>query len=130
MKLYHYLIKAVKEYVEDTCPKKMSDEELFEALLYVDRLRSCLVNESDLHVADYLISLIKTEGEKRGGLVFCKITPEGHVSFNCEELRRLFNQLEIKAKRKAVTNVLDSIEKRENKLEKGARGRARLFLMH
>lgn len=56
MRLYHYLIKAAQEYVEDTCPEKMSVEELNEARRCVEHIKKRLTDKNDLHVADYLIS--------------------------------------------------------------------------
>ena len=56
MRLYHYLIKAVQEYVEDTCPKKMSVEELSETRQCVEHIKKHLTDGIDQQVADYLIS--------------------------------------------------------------------------
>ncbi|MBQ8481981.1 MAG: hypothetical protein IJ532_05555 [Alphaproteobacteria bacterium] len=129
MKLYHYLIKAVQEYVEDSCPEKMSDAELFETLLYVKSLCCCLTNNFDLHVADYLLSKVKTEGEKRGGLVFFDVTSAGQAEFKTKEMKKFFRQLSINERRKAITEALNAAEKRGIKFEKGARGRVRRFLL-
>lgn len=55
MRLYHYLIKAVQEYMEDACPEKMSANELSETRQCVEHIKRHLTDRTDLHVAEYLI---------------------------------------------------------------------------
>lgn len=129
MKLYHYLIKAAQEYVEDACPRKMSDENLFATLLYVKKLQKYLTDSIDLHVADYLISVIEAEGERRGGLLFFNVSADGVAIFPNRELENLFRQVGRKERKLAVTNALNAAEKRGLKFEKGARGLARRILL-
>ena len=61
MKLYHYLIKAVQEYVEDTCPKKMSVEELTDVRTCVEHIKKKLTDKTDLHVAGYLLKKLDVQ---------------------------------------------------------------------
>ena len=56
MRLYHYLIKAVQEYMEDACPEKMSVEELSETRQCAEYIKKHLADKTDLHVAEYLIT--------------------------------------------------------------------------
>lgn len=129
MRLYNYLIKAAQEYVEDACPKKMSDEEILETLYYVKNLRINLVEESDLHVADYLISLLLKEGSRRGGLVFCNLTSSGDVSFASNGMQELFGAIPLKGRARLVTGALNTAEKRGIKFKRGALNKARKYLM-
>ena len=129
MRLYHYLIKAVQEYFEDACPKKMSDEEILETLYYVKNLRINLVDAIDLHVADYLISQLLQEGRSRGGLVFCNLTSSGDVNFASNGMRELFGTIPLKSREKLIMGALNTAEKRGTKLTKSARNKARRYLM-
>lgn len=112
MSLYHYLIKAVQEYVDDTCPKKMSDEEVMETLYYVKNLSSCLENEVDLHIANYLISMLLREGRSRGGLVFCNFTPSGEINFNSNSLLEIFEAIPRKSRMKIIEGAFKTAKKR------------------
>jgi len=129
MKLYHYLIKAVQEYVEDACPRKMSDEELFTTLLYVKKLQKYLTDGIDLHVADYLISVIEAEAENRGGLLFFNVSADGMANFSNQEVENHFRQISRKERKLFVTSALNAAEKRGIKFENGARGRVRRLLL-
>lgn len=129
MKLYHYLIKAVQEYVEDACPRKMSDEELFTTLLYVKKLQKYLTDSIDLHIADYLISVIEAEAENRGGLLFFNVSADGMANFSNQEVENHFRQISRKERKLFVTSALNAAEKRGIKFENGARGRVRRLLL-
>lgn len=129
MRLYNYLIKAAQEYVEDACPKKMSDEEILETLYYVKNLRINLVEESDLHVADYLISLLLKEGKSRGGLVFCNLTSSGDVSFASSGMQEFFGAIPLKGRERLIAGALNTAEKRGVKFKRGSRNKARRYLM-
>ena len=129
MKLYYYLIKAVQEYIENACPEKMGDEEVFETLYYVKKLRSCLTDEIGLHVADYIINRMLKEGSRRGGLVFFNLTTVGDVDFASSGTREMFEAIPRNARKKLITGALDTAEKRGVKFEKGARGKIRKYLL-
>lgn len=129
MRLYNYLIKAVQEYVEDACPKKMSDEEILETLYCVKNLHINLVEERDLHVADYLISLLLKEGKSRGGLVFCNLTSSGDVNFASSGMQEFFGAIPLKGRERLIAGALNTAEKRGVKFKRGARNKARKYLM-
>ena len=112
MRLYHYLIKAVQEYLDDACPKKMSDEEIMETLYYVKNLRNCMTDEIDLHVADYLMSSLLKEGRSRGGLVFCNFPPSGEVNFNSNSLLEIFEAIPRKGRMKLIEGAFKTAKKR------------------
>lgn len=92
MRLYHYLIKAVQEYMEDACPEKMSDAELMEALVCAGRLRKLMTNQADLEVAEYIISKLGAERKRRGAPDLCKIATENPECFTSIEMRELFKR--------------------------------------
>ena len=127
--LNHYLVKAVQEFVADTCPKKMSDEEILVTLYHVKNLRGNLVEESDLRIADYLISLLLKEGRSRGGLVFCNLTSSGDVNFASNGMMEFFGSIPPKGRKSLIVGALNTAERRGVKFKRGARNKARRYLM-
>lgn len=104
--LYHYLIKAVQEFVEDTCPQKMSDAELMETLVCTAKLRKLLTAEPDLNVAEYIISKLGAERKKRGTPDLCKIISENSECFVGGELREVLKHFKPDNKEKVVDALI------------------------
>ena len=127
--LYHYLIKAVREYIEDACPKKMSDEKILEVVCYVKKLAVFLTDERDLHVADYIVSSLLKEGKARGGLVFFNLTSAGEADFASLGMQEMFAEIPREAKKKLITGALDTAEKRGVVFKKGASNKIRKYLL-
>lgn len=106
MRLYHYLIKAVQEFVEDACPQKMSDAELMEALVCTGKLRKLLTDELDLNVAEYIISKLGAERKRRGAPDLCKMVADNPDGFVGGELREVLKHFDPDNKKKVLEALL------------------------
>lgn len=129
MRLYHYLLKAVQDYIEDANSEKMDDEEIFETILYISKLRVSLTDEKDQNLADFLLINLIREGQRRGGLIFCNMTSDGCVFFNGPIAGDFFENLPAKTRKKLIEGALTVAQNRGIQFQKGARSKIRNSLL-
>lgn len=126
--VYSYIIKAVQEYVEDSCVEKMSIEQMLKVINVIKYARLSLNDEHSVRVADYVEKKVKDALAKRplsgekGLFIFYA---NGCVEFTWPVAKTFFYSLPKKEQRVIVTAAMNEAEQKGIVFEKGARGKIR-----